>query len=62
VPTALPPVALRTAGATCPAPEETVFYGTVDVEGVTAEIFVGTDRAVALATAGCTTLAQVPLP
>jgi len=61
-PATYPPVAARSSGSTCRAPEGTVFYGTLDVDGAPAEVFVGTSRAVALAVDGCTVLAEVPLP
>ena len=58
---AAPPV-LRAAAPVCAAPEGTTFYGTVDVGGMTAEVFVASARAVALSTDGCTVLVDVPLP
>jgi hypothetical protein len=58
---AAPPV-LRAATPVCAAPEGTTFYGTVDVAGVLAEVFVASSRAVAVSTDGCRVLAEVPLP
>jgi hypothetical protein len=50
------------AVALCAAPAGTTFYGSVEVDGVLGEVFLGDGRAVVLAADTCTVLAEVPLP